>query len=195
FDHAETIKERELKRIKDLNGGVAIQSRLAYAGEFFVERYGAEKAKQAPPVRKMLNLGLPVGAGTDGTRVASYNPWPALYWLITGRTVGEFQLAEDSNQLTREEALYLYTKGSAWISDEETVKGTLEKGMYADFAILSDDYFTIPVQEIKELKSVLTVVGGKVVFADDQFKELNPELPEVIPVWSPVKHFGGYQNK
>lgn len=195
FDHAETIKERELKRIKDLNGGVAIQSRLAYAGEFFVERYGAEKAKQAPPVRKMLDLGLPVGAGTDGTRVASYNPWPALYWLITGRTVGEFQLAEDSNQLTREEALYLYTKGSAWISDEETVKGTLEKGMYADFAILSDDYFTIPVQEIKELKSVLTVVGGKVVFADDQFKELNPELPEVIPVWSPVKHFGGYQNK
>lgn len=195
FDHAETIKERELKRIKDLNGGVAIQSRLAYAGEFFVERYGAEKAKQAPPVRKMLDLGLPVGAGTDGTRVASYNPWPALYWLITGRTVGEFQLAEDSNQLTREEALYLYTKGSAWISDEETVKGTLEKGMYADFAILSDDYFTIPVQEIKELKSVLTVVGGKVVFADDQFKELNPELPEVIPAWSPVKHFGGYQNK
>lgn len=195
FDHAETVKESELKRIKALNGGIAIQARLAYAGEFFAERYGVEKAKQAPPIRKMIDMGLPVGAGTDGTRVASYNPWPALYWLITGKTVGDFQLAEPSNQLSREEALHIYTQGSAWISNEETVKGTLEKGKFADFAILSDDYFTVPEQKIKSIKSVLTVVGGKVVYGDEAYKELNPEPPEVIPNWSPVKYYGGYQNR
>ena len=195
FDHAETIKESELKRIKALNGGIAIQARLAYAGEFFVERYGIEKAKQAPPVRSMIDMGIPVGAGTDGTRVASYNPWPALYWLITGKTVGGLQLAEPSNRLSREEALQLYTQGSAWVSDEETVKGTLEKGKFADFTILSDDYFTVSEQQIKSIKSVLTVVGGKVVYGDKAYKELSPETPEVIPNWSPVKYYGGYQYK
>lgn len=195
FDHAETVKIKDLKRIKALNGGIAIQGRMAYAGEYFVERYGAEKAKEAPPVKKMMEMGIPVGAGTDGTRVASYNPWPALYWLITGKTVGDFQLASEENQLTREEALHLYTKGSAWVSNEETVKGTLENGMYADFAILSQDYFTIPEKSINNLKSVLTVVGGNVVYGDEEFSEMSPELPEVIPEWSPVKYFGGYQTK
>lgn len=195
FDHAETVKEDDLERIKALNGGIAIQARMAYAGEFFVERYGAEKAKQAPPVKKMMEKGLPVGAGTDGTRVASYNPWPALYWLITGKTVGDFQLAEEANRLSREEALHLYTKGSAWISQEEEVKGTLENGMYADFALLSDDYFTVPEKEINDLTSVLTVVGGNVVFGADEFTAMNPPIPEPIPDWSPVKFYGGYQNK
>lgn len=194
FDHAETVQEKDLKRIKALNGGIAIQARMAYAGEYFVERYGAEKAKQAPPVKKMIDMGLPVGAGTDGTRVASYNPWPALYWLVTGKTVGDFQLAEEANQLSREEALHLYTQGSAWVSKEETVKGTLENGMYADFAILSDDYFTVPEQQIKSLKSVLTIVDGKVVYAGGEYSTMNPPLPEVMPNWSPVKYFGGYQK-
>lgn len=194
FDHAETVKEPELKHIKALNGGIAIQARMAYAGEYFVERYGAEKAKQAPPVKKMIALGLPVGAGTDGTRVASYNPWASLYWLVSGKTVGDFQLAEEANRLSREEALQLYTKGSAWVSKEENVKGTLENGMYADFAILSDDYFSVTEKQIKKIKSVLTVVDGKVVYGDDEYKSLNPTLPEAMPNWSPVKYYGGYQN-
>lgn len=195
FDHAETVSEEALKRIKALNGGIAIQARMAYAGEFFVERYGADKAKAAPPVKKMMEIGLPVGAGTDGTRVASYNPWNALYWLVSGKTAGDFQLSEDANKLSREEALYLYTQGSAWVSKEEDVKGTLENGMFADFALLSDDYFTVPEKEINNLKSVLTVVGGNVVYGSDEFKNLSPELAEVIPSWSPVKYYGGYQNK
>lgn len=194
FDHAETVQVKELKRIKALNGGIAIQARMAYAGEFFVERYGAEKAKQAPPVKKMIQMGIPVGAGTDGTRVASYNPWNALYWLITGKTVGDFQLSEKANQLTRNEALELYTKGSAWISNEEDVKGTLENGKYADFTILSADYFEIPEKEINDLRAVLTVVNGKVVYGAQEFEKLSPAIPAVIPDWSPVKYFGGYQN-
>ena len=194
FDHAETVQETELARIKALNGGIAIQARMAYAGEYFVERYGADKAKQAPPVKKMLEMGIPVGAGTDGTRVASYNPWPALHWLITGETVGGLVLAEEANRLTRTEALHLYTKGSAYISNEETVKGTLENGMYADFALLSDDYFSVPTDEIKELQSIMTVVGGKIVYGSGPYSDLTPPMPAVIPSWSPVKYYGGYQN-
>ncbi len=195
FDHAETVTEKELIRIKALNGGIAIQARMAYAGEFFVERYGADKAKQAPPVKKIMEMGIPLGAGTDGTRVASYNPWPALYWLISGKTVGGLQLSEASNLLSREEALYLYTKGSAWVSKEEHVKGSLDNGMYADFTLLSEDYFTIPKKQINHLKAVLTVVDGKVVYGAEEYQAMNPQLPEVIPNWSPVKYYGGYQNK
>lgn len=194
FDHAETVQPKEMKRIKALNGGIAIQARMAYAGEYFVERYGAEKAKYAPPVKQMMEMGLPVGAGTDGTRVASYNPWIALYWLVSGKSVGGFQLAAEDNQLTREEALYLYTKGSAWVSKEEDVKGTLEKGMYADFTLLSDDYFSVEEEAIRDIVSVLTVVDGEVVYGDEEFSKFTPALPEILPSWSPVKYFGGYQN-
>lgn len=192
FDHGETVTERELKRIKALGGGIAVQARMAYAGEYFVQRYGAAAASHAPPVKKILEMGLPIGAGTDGTRVASYNPWPSLYWLVSGKTVGGLQLYPQDNRLTRQEALRLYTQGSAWFSQEEDVKGILEVGKMADFAVLSGDYFNIPEDEIRQLESVLTVVGGKVVYAAGEFRAMNPSLPEVSPSWSPVKHYGGY---
>lgn len=195
FDHAETVTEQQLKRVKALNGGIAIQSRLAYAGEYFVQRYGAAKAQYAPPLKLMIKMGIPVGAGTDGTRVASYNPWPALYWMVSGKTVGGLQLSAPDNLLTREEALLLYTKGSAWVSKEEAVKGSLEKGMFADFILLSDDYFSVPESKIKDLSAVLTVVGGNVVFGDKEFTKLNPAIEKAIPDWSPVNFYGGYQKK
>ncbi len=195
FDHAETVQTSELRRIKNLNGGIAVQARMAYAGEYFVERYGEEKAKYAPPIREIFEIGIPIGAGTDGTRVASYNPWPALHWLISGKTVGAFQHMSDANLLSREEALRIYTNGSAWFSKEEEVKGTLEVGMYADLAILSEDYFTISEDKIPELVSVLTITNGKIVYANEEFSDLNPKLPDIIPDWSPVKYYGGYQKK
>jgi len=74
-NHCETISDRNLERVKALGGGIAIQHRMAYQGEYFIDRYGKEAAERTPPVRKMLELGIPVGAGTDATRVASYNPW------------------------------------------------------------------------------------------------------------------------
>jgi predicted amidohydrolase YtcJ len=143
----------------------------------------------------MLELGIPVGAGTDGTRVSSYNPWPSLYWLVTGRTVGGTQLFADDNRLTREEALRLFTAGSAWFSQEEDVKGRIAPGMYADFALLSADYFSVPEEQIRNIVSVLTVVGGEVVYAAEPFAALGegltpPPLPPVSPAWSPVAHLG-----
>ncbi|WP_082785717.1 amidohydrolase [Psychrobacter sp. P2G3] len=194
IDHAETVNDETLKEIKRLNGGISVQNRMSYAGEYFVERYGKEAASTAPPFKKIFDMGIPLGAGTDGTRVSSYNPWIALYWLSTGKTVGGTQLYGKDNVLSRADALQVYTKGSAWFSNEEKVKGTLEPGMYADFVLLSDDYFTVPEEKIKGIESVLTIVDGKPVYGAKEYKKFDPKLPAVIPSWSPVKYYGGFQN-
>lgn len=194
IDHAETVNDETLKEIKRLNGGISVQNRMSYAGEYFVERYGKEAASTAPPFKKIFDMGIPLGAGTDGTRVSSYNPWIALYWLSTGKTVGGTQLYGKDNVLSRADALHVYTKGSAWFSNEEKVKGTLEPGMYADFVLLSNDYFTVPEEKIKGIESVLTVVGGQPVYGAEEYKKFDPNLPAVIPSWSPVKYYGGFQN-
>jgi predicted amidohydrolase YtcJ len=194
-DHAETITPRNIARIKAMGGAIAIQDRIAFAGEYFVERYGAEAAAHAPPIRQMLDAGLTVGAGTDATRVASYNPWISLYWMVTGKTVGGMQLASPENRLSREEALRLYTLGSAWFSGEEEMKGRIAPGQLADFAILSADYVTVPEEQIRRIESVLTVTGGDVVYSAGAFAAFAPEpLPPVSPAWSPVAAFGGYQR-
>ena len=192
IDHAETITPRSIDRIRALGGGIAVQHRMAYQGERFIERYGKERAAIAPPIRRMLGAGVPVGAGTDATRVASYNPFVSLYWLVTGKTVGGTSLYGEANRLERMEALRLWTVGSAWFSSEESKKGALVPGQLADLAVLSADYFSVPQDEIKRLESVLTLVGGKPVYAAAEFRELAPPPVPVMPQWSPVEKFGGY---
>ena len=192
FDHCETITDRNLERVKALGGGIAVQDRMAFQGEYFVQRYGVQQAKRTPPIRRMLEMGVPVGAGTDATRVSSYNPYLSLYWLITGKTIGGLSLYPKENRLDREEALKLYTMGSSWFSTEDGKKGALAPGQLADLAVLSGDYFSIPEEEIKHLESVLTIVGGKVVYASDEFSKLAPPALPVSPNWSPVKEYGGY---
>jgi predicted amidohydrolase YtcJ len=192
FDHAETVTERNLERVKRLGGGIAIQDRMAFQGEYVIDRYGKKAAERTPPISKMLEMGIPVGAGTDATRVASYNPFVSLYWLVSGKTVGGTALYPDSNRLDRVEALRLYTEGSSWFSSEEDKKGSIKAGQLADLAVLTADYFSIPEEEIKHLESVLTVVGGKVVHGAEEFSRLAPPLPPASPDWSPVKQYGGY---
>jgi predicted amidohydrolase YtcJ len=195
FDHCETIDDRNIERIAKLGGGIAIQHRMAYQGEYFVERYGAQKAERTPPIRRMLEMGVPVGAGTDATRVASYNPWVSLSWLVTGRTLGGMQLYPAANQLDRETALRLWTESNTWFSTEVGKKGQIKAGQLADLAVLSDDYFSVPGEAIEDVMSVLTLVGGKPVYGDGDFKDLAPPLPPAMPDWSPVRTFGGYQKR
>jgi predicted amidohydrolase YtcJ len=191
IDHAETISRRNIERIAALGGGIAIQHRMAFQGEYFVERYGPEAARATPPVAAMLASGVPVGGGTDATRVASYDPWVSLYWLVSGRTLGGLKLYPAANRLDRRQALELWTRGSAWFSGESDVKGALTQGRYADLAVLSRDYFEVPVEEIRSIVSVLTVVGGRIVHAADDYADLAPPLPPASPDWSPVRYNEG----
>jgi len=196
FDHAETISDHSIERVKKLGGGIAIQNRMAFQGEYFIDRYGKEKTLRTPPIQKILDAGIPVGMGTDATRVSSYNPWLCLYWLTTGKSVGGATLYDESNILSREKAIELYTKGSAWFSNEAEKKGSFVENQLADFAVLSNDFFTVTDDEIKNLYSVMTVVGGNIVHASDEFSAYNPPLPPISPDWSPIKYHGTYgQNK
>ena len=192
IDHAETISQRNMDRIAALGGGIAIQHRMAFQGEYFRDRYGATALKHTPPVRDMLRTGLPVGAGTDATRVASYNPFVSLYWLVTGKTMGGLSMYDDNNRLDRMEALRLWTVGSSWFSTEQGSKGAIVPGQLADVAVLSSDYFSVPDEEIKQLESVLTIVGGAPVYGAEEFEDLAPPALPVLPDWSPVAAYAGY---
>lgn len=193
FDHAETISERSMDRIAALGGGVAVQHRMAYQGEYFVERYGARAAEATPPVARMLEKGVRTSAGTDATRVASYNPWVSLSWLVTGKTVGGLQITPQRNCLSREAALRLWTEQVTWFSNEEGVKGRIQAGQLADLVVPDRDFLACPESEIADTSSLLTVVGGKVVWGAGPFKPLDESTPPpAMPDWSPVRRFGGY---
>ena len=193
FDHAETISDHSIDRIAALGGGIAVQHRMAYQGEYFVERYGHGAAEATPPVAKMLAKGVKVSAGTDATRVASYNPWVSLAWLITGKTVGGMQLYPRANCLDRETALRMWTENVTWFSNEEGKKGRIEVGQLADLVVPDRDFYACAESEIADTTALLTIVGGKVVYgvADFAAEDTTPP-PAAMPDWSPVRSFGGY---
>ncbi|MFC5067273.1 amidohydrolase [Flaviflagellibacter deserti] len=195
FDHAETIDDRNIDRIAKLGGGIAVQHRMAFQGEYFIERYGNRAAERTPPIQKMLAAGIPVGGGTDATRVASYNPWVSLFWMVSGRTIGGTELYPVANRLDRETALRLWTENNTWFSSEAGKKGQIKEGQLADLAVLSDDYFSVPEDAIQDITSVLTVLGGNPVHGSGDFVDLAPALPAPMPDWSPVGRFGGYQQR
>ncbi|MGA0611748.1 amidohydrolase [Caldimonas sp. KR1-144] len=193
FDHAETISERSIDRVAALGGGVAVQHRMAYQGEFFVERYGPGAAEATPPVARMLERGVKVSAGTDATRVASYNPWVSLAWLITGKTVGGLSLYPQRHLLDRETALRMWTEHGTWFSNEEGQKGRIAAGQFADLVVPDRDFFACAESEISGTSSLLTLVGGRIVYAAGEFKPHDDgEPPPAMPDWSPVRRYGGY---
>ena len=131
---------------------------------------------------------------SDGFRAGSINPWIAISWTVSGKSVSGSEILARDNRLTREEALKLWTTGAAWFGDQENDTGKLEPGYLADFVLLSADYFTVAEDQIENISSALTVVDGRVVFGNGEYSDLAPTLPEVIPAWSPIKYFGGYYS-
>jgi predicted amidohydrolase YtcJ len=193
FDHAETISDESIERIAALGGGIAIQHRMAYQGEYFVERYGPGAAEATPPIARMLKAGVKVSAGTDATRVASYNPWVSLAWLVTGKTVAGLRIYPQQNCLDRETALRMWTENVTWFSNEEGKKGQIAVGQFADLLVPDRDYFSCADNEIADIASDLTMVGGKIVYGAGDFTALDEGgLPPAMPDWSPVRRFGGY---
>jgi predicted amidohydrolase YtcJ len=194
LDHCETLSPKTLERVAALGGSINIQNRMSLDGEAFLQKYGAQLSADAPPIKRIREMGIPLACGTDANRATSYNPWIGVHWLLTGKTLGGAKLQGDQNLLDRTEALRLYTAGGAWMSSEEDKKGTLSAGKLADLVVLSGDYFSMPVEEVKDLESLLTMVGGKVAYAAGPFARLDAPPPPSLPDWLPVRHYGGYHR-
>ncbi len=195
IDHGETFSERTLERIANLGLGIAVQNRIAYQAEDFVKRYGKVALEQTPPIRKMLQMGIPVGGGTDATRVSSYNPWYSIHWMATGQSRGGRQMYGESNILTREEAIKLWTTGSAWFTGDTGRKGAIQEGQLADFTILNQDVMQVPDALIARTHSKLTSLSGNVVHAYGDFEKFAPKaLPDVAPDWSPLYRTGDFRK-
>ncbi|WP_234685793.1 amidohydrolase [Bradyrhizobium monzae] len=166
--HLDNTTSETLLRMKALGIGWTMQDAMYLGGDRIVAQAG-EAARHLPPIGTALRMGVHVGAGTDAHRVASYNPFVALQWMLDGKTVGGLSTRGPDETPSREEALRLYTVGSAWFCFDETRRGTLETGKLADFAVLDRDFMSVPVEQIGATASVLTVVGGRVVYAADGF--------------------------
>ncbi len=195
LDHCEGLQPKTLERLAALGGSIDIQNRMSLDGEAFLKKYGEQAAADAPPIARIREMGIPLACGTDANRATSYNPWIGLHWLVTGKTLGGAKLQGDRNLLDRTEALRLYTRGGAWVSGEEGKKGTLEVGKFADLAILSADYFGVPAEAIKDIESLMTMVGGKVVYGAGPYSHLSPPLPPVAQDWLPVREYGEYYKR
>jgi predicted amidohydrolase YtcJ len=194
FEHCETVSEPSLRRIKALGGGVSIQSKMVMLGDDFVVRYGADRAKHAPPLRALVELGVPFGLGTDATR-NSFDPFVTLHWAVTGKTASGRVLYDADNRLTRLEALRAHTVGSAWFAGDDDQRGRLRPGQRADLAMLTADYFAVPEDDIAALESVLTVVQGHVVYAAGEYRALGPPPLAPSPAWSAVGHQEPYWKR
>ena len=169
FAHLEDTVPETISRIKNLGAGIAVQDRLALTGERYAELSGLAKARSAPPLRAMIAAGVPLGAGTDGFLAANYSPMLSLWWLVTGKTVAGSELRDKSQNVTRAEALRMYTIGSASLSGDERRKGSIEVDKFADLAVLNADYLTVPEDQIRSLESLLTMVGGRIVYSARPF--------------------------
>ena len=167
--HLNDASPRTLERMKALGVGWTVQDAMYFGGAQFVEQAGAQAARRVPPVNTAQKIGVVIGAGTDAHRVASYNPFTALQWFLDGKTVAGVGIRGPEETPTRAEALRFYTLGSAWFSHDDGQRGSLEAGKLADLAVLSKDYMTVPVDQIGGIESLLTLVGGKIVYASAPF--------------------------
>ena len=166
--HLNNASPESLRRMKALGVGWTVQDSLYFGGE---QLQNTPAVRRQPPVVTAKEIGVPVGAGTDAHRVASYNPFTALQWFLDGKTVSGIALRGPEETPSRLEALRLYTLGSAWFSRDEDKRGSLAVGKLADLAVLTKDYMTVPVNEVGGIESLLTMVGGKVVYAASPFAQ------------------------
>ena len=170
--HLEDASPASLQRMKALGVGYALQDAGYFEGETQLKEKGTDAVKRMPPLVTALKLGVAVGAGTDAHRVASYNPFVALQWMLDGKSAGGLALRGAEETPTREQALRMYTLGSAWFTHAERERGSLEVGKLADLAVLSKDYMSVPVDQVGKIESVLTMVGGKIVYTARPFARL-----------------------
>ena len=169
--HLNNGSEATFARMKALGIGWALQHSMYFDGERELKEKGADALKRMPPMRTAMKAGVMIGAGTDAHRVANYNPFIALRWMLDGKSAGGVGLRGPEETPTRLEALRMYTSGSAWLAHDDARRGSLEVGKLADLAVLDKDYLTVSVEQVGAIQSQLTLVGGRVVYADGQFRK------------------------
>jgi len=194
LEHAETISPENIARVKKLGGGIALDPKMALHGDGFIKTHGREKAIQTPRLRQLVDSGIPLAMSTDAFRAATFNPWVGISWMVSGKSVSGAEVLAKENRLSRPEALKLMTRGAAWFMHAESELGMIAPGNLADFTVLDRDYFAVPEDQIKSITSVLTVMDGRVVFGAQDYGNLTPALPDVLPDWSPIKYYGGYHG-
>ncbi len=170
--HLNDISPETMARMKALGVGWLMQDAMYFEGDRALAQRGEATVRRMPPIRTAIASGMAVGAGTDAHRVMSYNPFVALRWMLDGRTVGGTVTRGAEETPTREQALSLYTAGSAWFAHDEQRRGTLAPGRLADLAVLSADFLTVPVEEISRIESLLTMVGGRIVWSAGPYERL-----------------------
>ena len=170
--HLNDASTESLNRMKALGVGWTVQDAMYFGGEQFVQQAGAEAARRVPPVETAKKIGVAIGAGTDAHRVASYNPFTALQWFLDGKTVSGAAIRGPEETASRADALRFYTLGSAWFSHDDEKRGSLEAGKLADLAVLSKDYLTVPVDQVGSTESLLTMMGGRIVYASGPYAGL-----------------------
>ncbi|MGO7922547.1 amidohydrolase [Rhizobium ruizarguesonis] len=195
LEHAETISPQNIERVKTLGGGIALDAKMAVHGDGFIRTYGREKALETPRLRMLVDSGIPLAMTTDAFRAATFNPWVAVSWMVSGKSVSGSEILAEDNRLSRTEALKLFTNGAAWFMNTESEMGVIAPGYLADFVVLDRDYFTVSEDQIKSISSVLTIMDGEVVFGAQDYSALSPKLPEILPAWSPVNYFGSYHGE
>jgi predicted amidohydrolase YtcJ len=169
--HLHDASDASLQRMKALGVGWLMQDGLYFSAPSYIAERGPAQMRRTPPIVSALRLALPVGGGTDANRVMISNPFVSLRWMLDGRTVDGIATRGSEEIPSREEALRLYTEGSAWFAHDEDRRGRLMPGMLADLAVLSEDYFSVPVSRVAQIRSLLTMVGGRIVYAAGPFSE------------------------
>jgi predicted amidohydrolase YtcJ len=192
FDHAETISDRSIpdRRARRRHRGTAPHG---LSRRIFCRALWCRGRRGHPAGRQDARQGRARVGRPDATRVASYNPWVSLAWLVTGKTVAGLRIYPQHNCMDRETALRMWTEDVTWFSNEEGKKGRIQTGQFADLIVPDRDYFSCAEDEIADSTSDLTIVGGKVVYGADEFVRFDETAPPpAMPDWSPVRGFGGY---
>lgn len=154
--HVPAIDVNVVNRLKAIGAGLAVHPFRFLSGS---------TTAGGPPLRMIVDSGVKVGAGSDSAQISTLNPWNMIYYMVTGKNIVG-NLVNNGQQITREEALRLYTVNNGWFLKEEDKLGSIEEGKLGDIVVLNDDYFSpvkVTDEEIRSLRSVLTVVDGKVV--------------------------------
>ena len=162
--HADDASRGSLERLARLGVGVLVQNRLVLKGADYVDAWGEERTAQAPPLADMRELGIVIGGGTDATRANWFSPWTSIWWLVTGATLDGTAVRDARHRLSREEALAAYTRDAAWFTGEQGRRGRLLPGYDADVCVPTADPFECDEDELRDILSDLTVMGGRITF-------------------------------